>query len=176
LVRFAPELKLRLDGVYNGLQLVKVSIVQRQASGQFPDPLDGVKVWAVRRQVGQTEVWFMLGSPLLMDSGVMVTRVIRYYDDLLARGATGLFERAEESGEGFPVELGRLPIIHELTVAQADGAVVANAVANRRVQQNGVLCFRRDPHAASRSVLLEMHFVKRPEFDGRITGQVPEFF
>ena len=44
------------------------------------------------------------------------------------------------------------------------------------MQEDGVLDFWRDPHAAARAMLLKVHFVGRPKIDAGILHQVLEFF
>jgi hypothetical protein len=64
----------------------------------------------------------------------------------------------------------------ELTREQTDGAETGNGLSGRCVLQNGVLDFRRYPHATARTVLLEVTFIQAPQFDVGTTSQATEFF
>ena len=65
---------------------------------------------------------------------------------------------------------------NELTNVQADGAKAGDGLAGRRMPQDGVLDFGRYPHAAARTVLLEVTFIQTPQFDVGTASQTTEFF
>jgi hypothetical protein len=70
-----------------------------------------------------------------------------------------LFQKREER---LGVEPFHLTAIHELTVPDANGAKVADALPGRMVQQNGVLDLRRNPLPTGRAVLLEPDLIESP--------------
>jgi len=76
-------------------------------------------------------------------------------------GGLQVLEKKLPAGEG--IELIRLTPIDKLAVAQADGSVIAHALAGGRVKQHRVLGFGRDPHLTARTVLLKMHFGPWPK-------------
>jgi hypothetical protein len=59
---------------------------------------------------------------------------------------------------------------------QADGAKAGDGLAGRRMLQDRILDFRRYPHAAARTVLLEVTFIQTPQFDVGAASQATEFF
>src|SRR6202022_3049935 len=61
-------------------------------------------------------------------------------------------------------------------VTQSYRAKISHAASRGRMQQDRVLGFRRNPHLASRTVLLEVHLVGSPEIYSRIHHQRLEFF
>jgi len=65
---------------------------------------------------------------------------------------------------------------NELTAVQADGAKAGDGLAGRRMLQDGILDFRWYPHAAARTVLLEVTFIQTPQFDVGTASQATEFF
>jgi hypothetical protein len=44
------------------------------------------------------------------------------------------------------------------------------------MQHNGILAFRRNPHSATGTMLLEMHFIKRAKVDIPGAGNLSDFF
>jgi hypothetical protein len=84
------------------------------------------------------------------------------------RIAAGLAEHQEELKESLRIESTRFPPEQELAVPQTHGAKVSDALARRRMKQDGVLDLGRYPHAAARSMLLEVDFVGGPQIDGGI--------
>src|SRR5208282_3693167 len=65
---------------------------------------------------------------------------------------------------------------NELTALQADGTKAGDGLAGRRVLQDWILDFGRYPHAAARTVLLEVTFIQAPQFDVGTVSQTTEFF
>ena len=104
----------------------------------------------------------------------MIASVVEYEDHappgrLLSQQS---LERAEESRG---VE-DRAHHAYELTYAQANGAEASHGLAGWRMLQDGVLDFRRYPHATARTMLLEVTFILAPQFDDGTASQVTEFF
>lgn len=69
-----------------------------------------------------------------------------------------------------------LPHIHQLAVTQADGAEVTDALSCRVMQQHRILGLRRNPHSASRTVLLEVDLIHGPEINVFASCQPAKFF
>jgi hypothetical protein len=74
------------------------------------------------------------------------------------------------------VELVLFSLKNHFAIVQADSSKIAYALTSRMVQQYWVLFLRRHPHQATRSMLLKMNFIDRPEIDFRISYVPPEFF
>src|SRR5580704_7098799 len=105
---------------------------------------------------------------------MMISGIVQYEDHspcgiLLAQQP---FEEAQESGG---VEDGAHHA-HELARVQADGAETSHGLAGRRMLQDGVFDFRRHPHAAARTVLLEVTFIQAPQLDVGTASQTAKFF
>src|SRR5450755_531752 len=70
----------------------------------------------------------------------------------------------EESPERGGVE-DRAHHSYELSGVQTDGPKAGHRLSSRRMPQDRVLDFRRYPHAAARTVLLEVTFIQTPQLD-----------
>jgi len=81
----------------------------------------------------------------------------------------------EEGLEGLGVEDGAHHA-DELAGPQADRAAARHGLAGRRVLQDGVLDLRRDPHSTAGAMLLEVAFIRAPQFDVGASRQTTEFF
>src|SRR5580700_11352620 len=64
----------------------------------------------------------------------------------------------------------------ELAVPQTHGGKIADALARRMMVHDGVLRLGRNPHAATRPLLLKVNFVQCPEVHSGIAHQLAEFF
>ena len=93
----------------------------------------------------------------------MILRVVADHEHAAAGDDAGFLKQFEKRPEGLSVESSGLTPEYKLTVSQADGGEVADALSCRVMLDDGILGFRRDPHAATRPLLLEMHFVQRPQ-------------
>jgi hypothetical protein len=65
---------------------------------------------------------------------------------------------------------------HKAPIPQAHCPKIAHTLAGGGVQQDGVLDFWRDPHAAARAMLLKVHLVGSPKIDAVVPHQGLEFF
>ena len=149
----------------NVIQMREVSIVQASAACKLPDAFDGVQLRAVGREVIEREASCVLLPPIPVQTGMMVFRVVGNNHDAAPASGTGGLQVPEELPAGEGVELIRFTSIEKLAVAQADGSVIAHALAGGRVKQHRVPGFGRDPHLTARTVLLKMHFVHGPKIN-----------
>jgi hypothetical protein len=85
-------------------------------------------------------------------------------------------ERFEKLPEGLSIKTSRFPSKEKLTVAQAHSGKVTHALPSGMVEHDGVLGFRRHPHAAARALLLKVYFLQRPQVDTFVAHQILEFF
>src|SRR3984957_3093962 len=104
----------------------------------------------------------------------MITGVVEHEDHALSGGLLAQ-QPLEKAQERCGVE-DRAHHAYELTGDQTDGAEAGHGLSGRGVLQDGVLDFRRYPHATARTVLLEVTFIQTPKFDVGAPGQATEFF
>ena len=154
----------------------EVPVVGREAPGQLPHPFDRIKVRAIRRQVFKPEPGLRGLAPLLVQRRVMVARIVRDHDDSPVGTRTDFPEMPQEIEARLGIEASGLTPVNQLAVTQADGAEVTDAPPRRVMQQHWIHGLRRNPHPASRTVLLEVNFIHRPEVDFVASCQPPEFF
>ena len=116
-----------------------------QAPGEFPYPLDGIQIGAVRRQKVQAQDLTMLAQPRLEDSGMMPTCVVHenYHRALLSPVT---YEPLQERLEALRIECLVL-LCDETSVGHAHGAEYADTLSRRRVQHHGIHVLGRYPHA-----------------------------
>lgn len=146
----------------------------RQPSSQFPDSLDGGEVGAVGWQEQQSEVLSALAQPRCKKLGVVIPSVIQDNDHFLSSRAVPQ-QLFQERLEGVGVEFGGYGA-NELAAFQADRAKAGNGLARRGVDKYRILVFRRHPHPAARSMLLEVAFIQASQLNVLFFGQAPQFF
>ena len=129
---------------------------------QAPDPLYGVQLGTIRRQKIECKALSMLGSPLLMHLGMMISGIIRDYHYSAARFSAVQPEVSEEAQERLGIKTGFLSLEDEFTIAQAHRPKVADAAMGRMMQDYRVPSLWRHPHAATRTMLLKTNFVHGP--------------
>ena len=113
---------------------------------QFPDPLNGVGLRAIRRHEQQREALLTFVAPCPVQAGMMGSDIVQDHHDPApgtAEEPSELFQKREECVGVEPVHF---TAVDELPVPDADGSKVADALPGRMVQQNGVLDLRRNPH------------------------------
>ena len=88
----------------------------------------------------------------------------------------GLPEAFEKNMERHSVKLSLLPLENQFSITQANSSEIAHALTSGMMQQYRVLFFWRNPHQATRSILLKMDFIGRPKIDFGISDVPPEFF
>jgi hypothetical protein len=93
---------------------------------------------------------------------VVVLGVVGDYHYAASRSDARSPEMFHELEEGRTVELVRLTAKLKLSIPQSHRSKVSYAMPRWRVQQDRVLGFRRNPHLAPRTMLLEVHFVGSP--------------
>jgi hypothetical protein len=136
----------------------------------------GFKIGTVRRQEVQPEASPLLSPPISVESSVMIASVIGDDDHAPPCPSTGPSQFLEKGPKAHGVKALGLPLVHELTVPQADPSKVADTLSRGVVQQHRILGFRWNPHAATGAILLKVHFVQSPQIDLRMQAQGSEFF
>jgi hypothetical protein len=150
--------------------------VETQPTREFPDSFDWIQIWAVWWQEVQAKLGSLLVAPAQMEFGAMVLGVVTDgHHPAAARGA-GLPEYFQKLSEGLSVEPSGLTAEEKLAVPQTHGGKVADALARRMMIHSGIFGLWRNPHAASRSLLLKVDFVQNPQIHGIVRHQFSEFF
>src|SRR5579863_7445209 len=104
----------------------------------------------------------------------MIASIVEYEDHAPSGGLLAPQSRQEVLESGGVED--RAHHAYELTGTQADGTETSHGLAGGRMLQDGILDFRRYPHAATRTVLLEVTFIQAPQFDVGAASQATEFF
>lgn len=98
---------------------------------QAPDPLNGVQLGTIRRQKIEGKALSLLGSPPLMQLGMMIPGIIRDYHYSAARFSAVQAEVLEEALERLGIKAGFLSLEDEFTITQAHRSKVADAAMGR---------------------------------------------
>lgn len=106
----------------------------------------------------------------------MVLRVVRNHDRRSTASPRNLLQELQELKEGSGVEPLGLSAIDQLPIPQANCAKVPNTTPSRMVQEDRLHNLWGNPHAAAGAVLLEVHFIERPEVYFASPHKVAEFF
>lgn len=150
--------------------------MQTKPPGQFPKSLNGIQIGAVGRKKIQGKVSPVLLPPVFMKIGMMISGIVRNDQDAPSGFGTDLPKIAHEGIESHSIESTLLSLKGEFAVAQSNGAEVADALARGMMKENRILFLRWNPHAATRSMLLEMNFVSRPKVNPGVRYPFCEFF
>ena len=130
---------------------------------EFPDALDGVQVRAVGGEEVERKTLPLLASPVAMESSMVIGGIIGDDHNSAARMGTGTAKVPEELKATGAVKTVRLALKEEPPISHWHGAEITDAAPGGVVEQHRVFDFGRDPHAAARAVLLEMHPVPSPK-------------
>ena len=98
-----------------------------------------------------------------MEFGPMILRIVTDGEYATAGNSAGLAEQLEELSEGLSIETPRLATKQKLAISQTDCGEVAHAFPGRMMVYDRISGFRWNPHTATGSLLLKVHFVQRPE-------------
>jgi hypothetical protein len=74
------------------------------------------------------------------------------------------------------VELSLFSLENQFSITQPDSPEVSDTLARRMMQQYRIDILRRHPHPTTRSILLKMNFIDRPQIDSWIGGKSSKFF
>ncbi len=96
----------------------------------------------------------------------MILRVVTDNEDATSGNSAGLAGDFEELPEGLAVESAGLAAKQKFAIPQTDCGEVAHALPGRMMVHDRISGFRWNPHTATGSLLLKMHFVQRPEVHG----------
>src|SRR6266571_299866 len=107
---------------------------------------------------------------------MMVSHVVDNHDHSPARAHAHCAQLPQELEASFGIEAPGLAPIHQLAIPQANGAEIPDAPSCWMMQQHRVLRFWRNPHPASRTMLLEMDFIHGPKVNRLVSCQTAKFF
>ena len=117
-----------------------------------------------------------MASPIKMELGMVVSGIVYNNNDASTASRTGESKVFEKAMERHGVKPFLLSLENQFSIAQANSSKVPHTLARRMVQQHRILFFRGDPHETTRSVLLKMDFISRPQIGPRIRHDLSEFF
>ena len=143
-----PSTKTRSDRGNDVTQVRKVLVVEAAAANQFPDPFNGIKFRAVRRQEVEGKMVGDFLAPSFVQAGVVVASVVDDHNDLSAVFGDA-FNPSIERPAGASIEhpIGRRH--DKLAILQAHSAKVTDAFASRGMAADRVGDFRWNPHATA---------------------------
>jgi hypothetical protein len=139
--------------------------VSTEATGQLPDTLDGIEVWTVRRQKQERKSSVGFLPPRRKKPCVMKSGVIQNDDDLFAGSAANSPKLFDECRKRDGIERIEGLRGYKLSVSNSDRAEITNRFSVRKMNHFGVFFFGRNPHLATRSVLIKMRFIQGPDID-----------
>jgi len=171
-----PDGELCVDDLDEFVEGGKVPIVQPELTQEFPHAFNRIEYRAVGRQEMQSEVAGNFSTPSCVDGCVMIPGIVDDHDRTPTAFATEAFQFAQEVPTGLRVEHSLGSGHHEFPVPQTYCAEEADGFARGCVLADGVTHFRRNPHAASRTMLLKVHLIHGPEVDFGVSSQLAEFF
>ena len=145
-----------------------------QAPSEFPDPFDRGQLRAVRWQEEQAQLAPVLVQQRSERARMVVGGVVEHQDHAPA-WSTMAQQAAQKGLERLAVEDGGEPR-HQATRVQVHCAKARHGLPCRRVHDHRIAALRRNPHAAPRSVLLEVTFVYAPQINVAALCQAPQFF
>jgi len=150
--------------------------MSRETPRQLPHPFNRIKIRAIGRKEFNLKQRLRGFSPLLVQRRVMVSSVIRDHDYPTTRTRTDFPEMQQEIEARLGIKASYLTPVDQLSVPQADSTKVSNAPPRRMMQQHRIFTLRRNPHPASRTVLLKVNLIHRPEINALASCQPAEFF
>jgi hypothetical protein len=137
---------------------------------EFPDPLDGIQLRTISGEKVEDEMFDVFTPPVAMKPGMVESGVVGNQHDASTGAGAGRPKMFEELPAGEGVEFIRLASKEEFAVSQADRAEISHTAARRMMEQHRIFGFGRDPHPATRTVLLKVHFVHSPKINGGISS------
>lgn len=173
---FAPRFESMFNCRDHILDCRKVPVVRCKTTGQLPNPFDRIEVGAVRRQVFELEKRRGGIPPFLVQRGMVIPQVVRNHDDPPAGAYAERPQLLQEGKARFGIEATRLSPEDHLAVTQPYGSKIPDALPRRMMQEHWIRSFRRNPHPAPRTMLLEVNLIHRPEVNVFAACQAAEFF
>jgi len=152
----------------------EVPVVGAESSRQLPNPFNGVEVRAVGGQEVENKPVLMLFEERLEGGGVMVASIVQhqYHASAPPMQIKKLFEEGLKClGIEFFGQPGNKASLLDTNSAEHPRALSRGLMKHDRI---GIL--GRDPHPATRAVLLEMALVQKPQINAVGEGEFLKFF
>jgi hypothetical protein len=157
------------------IQSCEIAVVKTAPPSQLPDPFDRIEFRTVGRQEVQAKMIRDLSSPSHMQVGMVIASVVEDHHHFPAWATAALqFPVKIPAGAGVKHTVG--PGQDQLAISEAYGPEKADALSRRRMQANRIGYLGRNPHTATRAMLLEMNFIHGPQINVVSSRQCAEFF
>ena len=150
--------------------------MQTNTTHQLPHQLHGVQVRTIGWQKIKDEAVSVFFPPLPVKLGMMVFCVIRDQRHFTPLSGTHCEQFLHEVMEALGVELVRFSHGDKQPIPQSHGPKVPYTFTPWEMPNHRVLDLGWNPHPASRTVLLKMNFIKRPQVDPFIPDYGSKFF
>jgi len=111
-----------------------------------------------------------------MELGMVVSGVVCNDNYAPSTSRTGLSKVFEKRMECHSVKLLLFSLKNQFPIAEPDSSKIAHAPTSGMVQQYRVPLLRRHPHQTTRSILLKMDFIGRPQINALIGCEPSELF
>jgi hypothetical protein len=111
-----------------------------------------------------------------MQTGMVIFDIVQDHDNMAIGVTTDSSQLLEKGKESFSIEAFILPTVEKLTVSDANSAKVADSLSGGMMQENRIGNLWRDPHPASRTMLLETDLVHSPYVKAIVMLKMMEFF
>src|SRR5215472_7373772 len=89
--------------------MLEVAVVSTKATGEFPNSFNGIEFGTVRGQKVQIKAAGMLLPPGLVDSRMMIGRIVGHDHDAASGNATGTAQLLQELPTSLSIELRYFP-------------------------------------------------------------------
>ena len=175
-VRPSPDAKLCIDEDGEFIDRREEPIVNPKPAQQFPNAFDRIELRAVGGKKQKREIRFLRLTPRRMEYGVVISGIVDNDDNASPRPSTDVTQMAEEPPTGLRIEVSGRWQSAQFAISQSYCPEVADAFSGGSVNAHRVLNLRRYPHAAAAPVLVEMHFIQRPQIHAGIGGENVESF
>ena len=130
----SPRSGIRFNRADDVLEIVEVAIVQATTAGELPHSLDRVEFGTVRGKEVQGKGMGVVFPPRSVQTGVVITGIVRDDHNPSPGSATGGAELLEKLQEARPIEFAGFLTEHKAPIAQAHGPEIAHALAGGGMQ------------------------------------------
>ena len=145
-----------------------------QFASQLPDPLNRIKLGAIRRQEIKTQDSPLIPQPGLQGSRMMVSGIIQNNHHFLLR-KTMTKKMGQKYLKRLPVKI--LPLLgYQFPVLQTHGPKHPNGLMRRCMPKNGIFHLGWNPHNIPGAMLLEMALIQTPKIKVFSSQKLTKFF
>jgi len=167
-------MKLRFKDLDHFVERGKIPVMQAFSPRQFPYSFNMIEVRTIGRKKIKTKHSLIFFPPFIQATSMMVTGVIQHHDHF---SSCSIFKDQALQKPFECIGIERMSRHRDqFPVVNPDGAKVTHAFPRRCMKNNGILDIPRNPHRFSRSSLLEMTLIQKPDIGGIFDGKFMEFF